>query len=142
LDFQARGGNDFEFVEIPGLLEAGWTQQGYNEAKGTEEKSFEEQCNDILKTLYDHENAWPFRQAVSSRQAPDYYSVIKQPMWLEKVKENLDKGVYEHREQFKKDVLLIFENARIYNAKDTIFHKFADILQSYAQPLLDKLKET
>ena len=43
---------------------------------------------------------------------------------------------------FKKDILLIFENARIYNAKDTIFYKFADILQAFTQPLLDKLKET
>jgi NuA3 HAT complex component NTO1 len=43
---------------------------------------------------------------------------------------------------FKKDILLIFENARIYNAKDTIFYKFADILQTFAQPLMDKLKET
>lgn len=43
---------------------------------------------------------------------------------------------------FKKDIALIFDNARIYNAKDTIFYKFADILQAYAQPLLDKIKET
>lgn len=63
-------------------------------------------------------------------------------MWLEKVKENLDKGLYTERNMFKKHILLIFENARIYNAKDTIFYKFADILQTFAQPLLDKLKET
>lgn len=49
-------------------------------------------------------------------------------MWLEKVKENLDKAQYTQRDMFKKDILLIFENARIYNAKDTIFYKFADIL--------------
>lgn len=29
---------------------------------------------------------------------------------------------------FKKDILLVYENARTYNAKDTIFYKFADIL--------------
>lgn len=43
---------------------------------------------------------------------------------------------------FKKDIKVIFDNARVYNAKDTIFYKFADILQAFAQPLLDKLKET
>lgn len=63
-------------------------------------------------------------------------------MWIERIKENLDKGFYTQREMFKKDVLKIFENARTYNAKDTIFYKFADILQAFAQPLLDKLKET
>lgn len=63
-------------------------------------------------------------------------------MWLEKIKENLDKKVYTQRDLFKKDVTKIFDNARTYNAKDTIFYKFADILQVYSQPLLDKLKET
>ena len=63
-------------------------------------------------------------------------------MWLEKVQEQLERGVYEQRDMFKKDIFLIFENARVYNAKDTIFYKFADILQAFAQPLLDKLKET
>ena len=63
-------------------------------------------------------------------------------MWLQKVKEKLDKGAYTQRDIFKKDILQIFENARIYNAKDSIFYKFADILQTFTQPLLDKLKET
>ena len=48
-------------------------------------------------------------------------------MWLEKVQENLEAGLYLQREMFKKDIILIFENSRIYNAKDTIFYKFADI---------------
>ena len=63
-------------------------------------------------------------------------------MWLTKVEENLNKEMYTQRDIFKKDIILIFENARVYNAKDTIFYKFADILQAYAQRLLDKLKET
>ena len=63
-------------------------------------------------------------------------------MWLEKVKQKLDEGQYTERDIFKKDIALIFDNGRIYNAKDTIFYKFADILQTYVQPLLDKIKET
>lgn len=42
LDFSNKGGKDFEFPEISGLLQAGWTQKEYEEAKGTEEKTFEE----------------------------------------------------------------------------------------------------
>lgn len=90
LDFTKRGGKDYEFDEIPGLLEAGWTLKEYEQAKGTEEKTFEEQCNDILKVLYENENAWPFRQPVTQKQAPDYYTVITEPMCLERVKEKLD----------------------------------------------------
>lgn len=63
-------------------------------------------------------------------------------MWLEQVKEKLAAGEYTTRDQFKKDIILIFENARVYNAKDTIFYKFADIVQTFSAPLLQKLKET
>jgi len=33
---------EFDFDEIPGLKEAGWTQQAYEQAKEGEEKTFEE----------------------------------------------------------------------------------------------------
>ena len=42
LDFSKRGGKDFEFSEVPGLVESGWTLLDYESAKGTEEKTFEE----------------------------------------------------------------------------------------------------
>lgn len=129
LDFNKMKGEDYQFNQIGGLEPAGWTEQDYDQAKGTEEKTFEEQCDDILKALTDHENAWPFKTAVNQRQAPDYYQVITEPMWIERIQENVQKEKYIRREDFKKDVLKIFENARIYNAKDTIFYKFADILQ-------------
>lgn len=35
-------GKDYDFNEICGLLEAGWTKTEYEAAKGTEEKSFEQ----------------------------------------------------------------------------------------------------
>ena len=35
-------GKDYDFNEICGLLEAGWTKTDYEAAKGTEEKSFEQ----------------------------------------------------------------------------------------------------
>lgn len=142
LNFSQRKGKDFEFHEIPGILESGWTLKEYQMAKGTEEKTFETQCEDILQALMEHENSWPFRTAVSQKQAPDYYQVIKQPMWLEKIKQKIEVNQYTERQMFRNDVILIFDNARFYNAKDTIFYKFADILQTFAQPLLDKLKET
>lgn len=89
LDIGKRGGIDYEFGDIPGLIEAGWTQADYEAAKETEEKTFEEQCDDILKALNDHENCWPFRQPVTQKQAPDYNTVIKEPMWIERVREKL-----------------------------------------------------
>ena len=55
----------FEFSKILGLPEAGWNEKEYEEVKGSEEKTFEQQCTDILDQLTSHENSWPFRKAVS-----------------------------------------------------------------------------
>lgn len=142
LDINKRGGRDYEFDEIPGLMQAGWTKHAYEVVKETEEKTFEEQCEDILKALNEHENAWPFRQPVPQKQAPDYYNVIKEPMWIERIKEKLKEGSYTEREQFKYDINLIFENAKVYNLKDSFFYKLAEILKTFCQPMLEKLKET
>jgi histone acetyltransferase len=92
--------------------------------------------------LNEHENAWPFRQPVPQKQAPDYYNVIKEPMWIERIKEKLKNCEYTEREQFKYDINLIFENAKVYNLKDSFFYKLAEILKTFCQPMLDKLKET
>ena len=142
LDFINRDGKDYEFREVPGLSESGWTLYEYKKTSGEGEKSFEDQCDDIIKALNDHESAWPFRRPVSDKEAPDYYTVITNPMWLERVNFKLKSNQYSQRELFKRDILQIFENARLYNSKETIYFRNADVLQSYALPLLEKLKES
>ena len=69
LDFSTKVNQDFsfDFSEILGLAEAGWTKKEYEEVKGSEEKTFEQQCSDILDQLTSHENSWPFRKAVSQK---------------------------------------------------------------------------
>ena len=47
-------------------------------------------------------------------QVPRYSSVVPRPMWLEKVRENLD-GRYRLVGEFISDVRLIFKNCAIYN---------------------------
>ena len=61
---------------------------------------------------------------------------------IERIKEKLKNGEYTEREQFKYDINLIFENAKVYNLKDSFFYKLAEILKTFCQPMLDKLKET
>lgn len=50
LNFASKANQDFsfDFNEVSGLLEAGWTKKVYEEVKGSEEKTFEQQCSDIL----------------------------------------------------------------------------------------------
>jgi len=67
------------------LLEAGWTHKSYEQAKEGEEKTFEQQCFDILNQLNGMVNSWPFQKPVDPKKVPDYYGIIKEPMDLEKV---------------------------------------------------------
>ena len=63
-------------------------------------------------------------------------------MDLEKVSKNLEEGAYLSREQFKRDLQKIFENARTYNQQETIYYKYANQLEAMVRPMLDRLKET
>lgn len=66
---------------IPGVLESGWSP-GKNEAekKLWNHADLQSRLKKILKELQEHENAWPFAQAVSADEVPEYYEHIKFPM--------------------------------------------------------------
>ena len=47
-------------------------------------------------------------------------------MDLEKIQKNLNEGQYHTVEQFKRDLIKIFDNARTYNNPETIYYKYAN----------------
>lgn len=53
----------------------------------------------------------------------------------------LNEGQYRTRDQFRGDVVKIFDNARTYNQEDTIYYKYANQLQAHVRHMLDRLKE-
>ena len=80
-----------------------------------------------------------FLNPVSSRDVPDYHSVIKEPMcWLE-IDAKLDKNEYTSVADFKRDVNLTLTNAMTYNAVDSAYHRAAKRIQTNAHPLLAEL---
>ena len=62
-------------------------------------------------------------------------------MDLEKVSRKLADGAYRSREDFKLDITKIFDNARVYNQEETIYYKYANQLQAFVKPMLERLKE-
>ena len=53
---------------------------------------------------------------------------------------NLDDGVYSSKEAFVRDVNLIVENCKEYNAVDTVYYKCANALQKRCRKLMKKVK--
>lgn len=81
----------------------------------------------------------PFRQPVDPEllQIPDYYQIIKKPMDLSTIKRKLDTGQYSDPWQYVDDVWLMFENAWLYNKKNSKVYKFSTKLSEIFEGLID-----
>lgn len=96
LDFSNK--KEYAFEEIQGLKEAGWDNKAYLKEKEADERTFEEQCSEVLEVLLQHENSWPFREPVDKEKVRDYYEVIKQPMDLASVQKKVSIGCQPREE--------------------------------------------
>ncbi|CAK9321317.1 unnamed protein product [Citrullus colocynthis] len=132
--------------EIPGLKEAGWTpdQWGFsryralNSADGiSNQKHLTVFMRSLLKSMHDHVDAWPFKEPVDSRDVPDYYEIIKDPVDLKTMSKRVEsEQYYVTFEMFVADVRRMFVNARTYNAPETIYYKCATRLEAHFQSRL------
>ena len=80
-------------------------------------------CMDITNKLIAWPICGPFIQMVDPERdgCSDYFDVIKKPMALCEVKRKLTKNIYNSVDEWKKDVNLIWENAKKFNGDDTLF---------------------
>lgn len=84
-------------------------------------------CHSILKSLLANPKAGPFLVPVDpiALGIPDYFSVIKEPMDLGTIRQNLETGYYVDPLLFADHVRLVFRNAMLYNAAHSQVHIFA-----------------
>eukprot|EP01046_Picozoa_sp_COSAG06_P029596 COSAG06_NODE_2754_length_6338_cov_31.078859_2_plen_1758_part_00 len=69
----------------------------------------------------------------------DYYDIVKRPMCLRLIKQNMDDGVYSKWTLFDEDVLIMFENARTYNLAESQVCLDAAALQAAYTQYVEKL---
>ena len=63
-------------------------------------------------------------------------------MDIQTIEELLKSGSYAKKiDQFKEDILLIFQNCRQYNDVNTVYWKNANDLEKFISPFLEQLKE-
>ncbi|EMS66605.1 Histone acetyltransferase GCN5 [Triticum urartu] len=131
--------------DIPGLREAGWTpdQWGHSKSRSTfssDYNTYRQQLTSlmrmllkaILQSLVDHADAWPFKEPVDSRDVPDYYDIIKDPIDLKTMSRRVEsEQYYVTLEMFVADLKRMFINARTYNSPDTIYFKCSTRLEAY-----------
>lgn len=91
-----------------------------NEDKIGQEELYES-MEKVLMELKACEHAHPFLQRVNKREAPDYYSVIKQPMDIGTMMKKLKQFAYKSKKEFVDDLMLIWSNCLKYNADPAHF---------------------
>ncbi|XP_076301386.1 bromodomain containing 8 [Lasioglossum baleicum] len=79
--------------------------------------------------LATHKYASVFLRPITEDQAPGYHSVIFRPMDLSTIKKNIDNGTIRSTIHFQRDVMLMFQNAIMYNKHDTFVYKMAVSMQ-------------
>lgn len=86
---------------------------------------------DVLEDMMNHEFAWVFDRPVDPvlLGLPDYFDVIDKPMDLTTVEKNFDQGLYESAEEAARDLVLVFENAMLYNEDHTEVHQMAKVMK-------------
>jgi len=102
------------------------------------------QCQTILKHLMTHKFAWPFNTPVDplALNLPDYNDIIKNPMDLGTVKQQLASGLYENEDDFAEDVRLVWANALRYNQPGSDICIMASELADFFESRFVKLRST
>ncbi|CAG5123248.1 unnamed protein product [Candidula unifasciata] len=86
----------------------------------------------------------PFQTPVDpiALQIPDYFEIVKKPMDLQTIRNNLDSGVYKDPWEFVDDMWLMIDNAWLYNKKTSRVHKYASKLAEVFEAEIDSVMES
>uniref|UniRef100_H2ZED6 Polybromo 1 n=1 Tax=Ciona savignyi TaxID=51511 RepID=H2ZED6_CIOSA len=81
-----------------------------------------------------------FSHLPTKHELPDYYKVIKKPMEMDRIQQKMHGGHYTRLDEMLADLLLMFENACIYNEPGSVIYKDALLLQKVAVETFHKLE--
>lgn len=87
----------------------------------------------VLQKILQCKYAWPFKNAVSEDDAPDYNTIIQTPMDLSTVQLKINNKVYKSRIEFVSDLDLLVQNCLTYNGDDTFYGKLAIKFGNYCK---------
>ncbi|CAF4364817.1 unnamed protein product, partial [Adineta steineri] len=92
----------------------------------------------LSEHLMNVENSWPFHHAVNKLRFKDYYDIVKTPMDLEKIKNNILKHTYRSRAAMLADVNLLYTNSVQYNGES---HSITAIASKIVQTCKEQFDE-
>ncbi|KAG8578522.1 hypothetical protein GDO81_010519 [Engystomops pustulosus] len=77
----------------------------------------------VWRAAANHRYANVFLQPVTDDIAPGYHSIVQRPMDLSTIKKNIETGLIRSTAEFQRDIMLMFQNAVMYNSSDhDVYH--------------------
>ncbi|KAK2879603.1 hypothetical protein Q8A73_023415 [Channa argus] len=98
----------------------------------------------VWRAAANHRYANVFLQPVTDEIAPGYHSIVHRPMDLATIKKNIETGLIRTTSEFQRDIMLMFQNAVMYNSLDHDVYHMAlemqrDVLEQIQQFLATQL---
>ncbi|XP_055507782.1 bromodomain-containing protein 8-like isoform X3 [Leucoraja erinacea] len=98
----------------------------------------------VWRAAANHRYANVFLQPVTDDIAPGYHSIVHRPMDLSTIKKNIETGLIRTTAEFQRDIMLMFQNAVMYNSSDHDVYHMAlemqrDVLEQIQQFLATQL---
>jgi bromodomain-containing protein 8 len=112
---------------------------------GMSKKQWKKAIMLVWRHAAQHKYANLFLHPVREDDAPGYKDVIHRPMDLSSVKRSIENGVINTDIEFQRDMLLMFQNAFMYNSSDHDVYEMAekmraDVMQSIQDYLSTQLQ--
>ncbi|XP_013886555.1 bromodomain-containing protein 8 isoform X2 [Austrofundulus limnaeus] len=98
----------------------------------------------VWRAAANHRYANVFLQPVTDEIAPGYHSIVHRPMDLATIKKNIEMSLIRTTAEFQRDIMLMFQNAVMYNSLDHDVYHMAlemqrDVLEQIQQFLATQL---
>ncbi|KAM8900577.1 bromodomain-containing protein 8-like isoform 2-T2 [Spinachia spinachia] len=98
----------------------------------------------VWRAAANHRYANVFLQPVTDEIAPGYHGIVQRPMDLGAIKKSIETGSIRNTAEFQRDIMLMFQNAVMYNSLDHDVYHMAlemqrDVLEQIQQFLATQL---
>lgn len=113
------------------------------QAKGLSDSDFKTITYVLQKLLADKRSTF-FRMPVDPIRdhAPDYLSIVTNPMDLSTVQAKMDNGLYTSRKDFENDIRLLISNCHLYNPPGSGVRKAGEAFEKFFNGLWNKTENT
>ncbi|OCT93763.1 bromodomain and WD repeat-containing protein 1 isoform X2 [Xenopus laevis] len=106
----------------------------------SKEDAWRIQCLELTNAVLEHEDSEPFREPVDLYEYPDYLDIVQSPRDFGTITKYLDLGGYNSPLELRKDMRLVFSNAKMYTPdKRSKIYSMALRLSEFVEARMDTI---